>query len=106
MKTALATIALVCSLAVSAQVQDEQERLQQQPPVVTERQVQTDAKKAAEVRSDNDKLPDTEKQLKAQQAEDLRANRRDAGRPAKATAELQPAKTTSTKKTSTKPEKQ
>lgn len=106
MKTALVTIALVCSLAVSAQVQDEQERLQQQPPVVTERQVQTDAKKAAEVRSDNDKLPDNEKQLKAQQAEDMRANKKDARRAANTTAEAQPATTKSTKKTSTKPEKQ
>lgn len=106
-KILFAAAALFISLAATAQVNEEQERLNQEPPVVTDRQVQRDAKKAAEVRSDNDKLPDNSEELKKQQAKDMKANKRDAKRQPRKTA----VKTTTpaeqkTKKSSTKPEKQ
>ncbi|MGV3459076.1 MAG: hypothetical protein ACO1N9_01350 [Flavobacterium sp.] len=104
MKTFFIAAALLLSVVVTAQTNEEQERLNQEPPVVTERQVQTDAKKAAEVRDANDNLPDNEQQLKKQQAEDMKANKRDAKRPAKKLEE-QPADTKN-KKTSTTPRKQ
>lgn len=100
MKTIFAAATLIFSLAATAQVNEEQERINQEPPVVTERQVQTDAKKAAEVRADNDRLPDNTRQLQKQQAKDMRANKRDAR-----SAAAQPA-TTPVKKTSTTPGKQ
>lgn len=96
MKNTLLTAALLLSLAAAAQINEEQERLNQEPPVVTERQVQRDAKVAAEVRADNDKLPDNSRQLQKQQTQDMKANRRDAARPPK----TEPA-TTTNKNTST-----
>lgn len=96
MKNIFAAIVLLLSLAATAQANEEQEKLNQEPPVVTERQVQTDAKKAAEVRADNGKLPDNSRQLQRQQTQDMKANRRDAARPPK----TQPA-TTTNKNTST-----
>jgi hypothetical protein len=97
MKTLIAAAALIFSLSTAAQVNDEQERLNQEPPVTTERQVQNDAKKAAEVRAENDKLPDNSRQLKKQQTQDMRANKRDAARPPKS----QPATTTNTNTSTT-----
>lgn len=104
MKKLFITAALLLSLAATAQVHEEQERLNQEQPVVTDGQVQRDAKRAAEVREANENLPDNERQLKKQQAKDMRANKKDAQRPAKNEEDTNaaPAK----KKSSNKPKNQ
>lgn len=104
MKTLITAAAILLSFAATAQVQEEQERIAQEPPVVTDRQVQRDAKKAAEVREANENLPDNEQQLKKQQAKDMKANKKDAQRSAKNNTKAAPSN--KNKKSSTRPKNQ
>lgn len=82
-----------------AQAQEEQERLEQQPPPVTQRQVENDAQTASEMRKADKQNAE---KLKTQQKEDMKKNRQDAATAGQNnTATTTPRKTA--KKVSTKP---
>lgn len=82
----------------SAQVQEEQDRLEQQPVPVTQKQVERQAKQAETTTIDENEKAEL---LKKQQKKDMRKNKQDAATAAPATSG-----NTTTKKTSTKPGKQ
>lgn len=76
MKTIITLYALLAFTVSSfGQVQEEQERLEQLPPPVTQRQVEQHAEEAAEMRVAS---PKYDEKLQKQQKEDMKANRRDA----------------------------
>ncbi len=102
MKTLFTIAAFFAFTAISfGQAQEEHERLQQQPPPVTQKQVEKHAEEAQEMREAN---PRQDAQLKKQQKEDLKANKRDAA----TTGNNSTAANTRNKsnKTSTRPDKQ
>ncbi|OYQ41519.1 hypothetical protein CHU92_04335 [Flavobacterium cyanobacteriorum] len=82
------------------QAQDEQERLEQLPPPVTQRQVEQHANEADEMRVAD---PAFDRQLKKQQIKDMKENRKDAEKTV-------PGRAADTKKenskTSTRPDKE
>ena len=83
MKT-IVTIAAFFAFTAFASAQEVQDRLQQQPPPVTQEQVERDAKEAAEHRKRNDEAREAQQKALREEADKATAdNRKSSTRPGK-----------------------